>query len=107
MDDETKKELSELTEVICKTVDLSCLYLFGSFANGTQKKDSDFDLYMVLPDDSIRPLDAMTKAGIAIARVQKRPIDLLAGRKKDFEQRRSSIGFIEKEVFEKGVKLYG
>ncbi len=37
---------------------------------------------MVLPDDSIRPLDAMTKAGIAIARVQKRPIDLLAGRQK-------------------------
>lgn len=107
MTEETKKELSELTELICKAVDLNSLYLFGSFAYGTPGADSDFDLYMVIPDDSIRPLDAMTKAGLAIARTQKRPIDLLAGRKKDFEMRRDSIGFIEKEVFEKGIKLYG
>ena len=107
MTEEIKKELSDLTSLICGSVDLASLYLFGSFAYGTPTEDSDFDLYMVIPDDSIRPLDAMTKAGIAIARTQKRPIDLLAGRKKDFEARRVSLGFIEKEVFEKGVKLYG
>ena len=107
MTEEIKNELAELTSLIAKSVDLTSLYLFGSYAYGTPTEDSDFDIYMVIPDGSIRPLDAMTRAGIAIARAQKRPIDLLAGRKTEFENRRRSVGFIEKEVFEKGVKLYG
>jgi predicted nucleotidyltransferase len=47
-----KQEINVLTDVIVKTVPVEEIYLFGSYAHGTPRSDSDLDLYVVLKDDT-------------------------------------------------------
>ena len=39
-------------------METEAIYLFGSYAYGIPGEDSDFYLYIVIPDDSIRPIEA-------------------------------------------------
>lgn len=99
--------ISAIKDVISQTVPCERIYLFGSYAYGTPRKDSDYDFYIVIPDDGIRPLDAIGEIYDALyekTRYEK-PVDILAGRLSDFEGRKYRPT-IEKEVFNKGVVLY-
>jgi len=40
-------------------------------------KDSDFDIYVVIPDDSMRPIEAMQKTGRALSRKDIRAVDVI------------------------------
>ncbi len=106
MDESTKIELDRIVEVIKDSIQVSEIYLFGSFAYGTSASDSDFDIYVVIPDNSVRPLHAMQELGLAISPFQKRPVDLLVGSKSVFEKRKQMASFIEHEVSKNGIKLY-
>ncbi len=53
--------IAEIKEQILNTVDVSQIYLFGSYARGTQNSHSDYDFFVVIPDGSMRPLEAMQK----------------------------------------------
>jgi predicted nucleotidyltransferase len=46
-------ELRELQEKIVNAVPVERLYLFGSYATGSQNEDSDYDFYVVLPNDGL------------------------------------------------------
>lgn len=102
---EIQQELEEITKSILSVVSVKEIFLFGSYVNGTPSENSDFDIYVVIPDNSMRPLDAMTKINMAISKNQKRPVDILVGSQSDFKKR-SSLPYIEKEVFNKGIKIY-
>lgn len=102
---EIQQELEEITKSILSVVSVKEIFLFGSYANGTPSENSDFDIYVVIPDNTMRPLDAMTKINIAVSKNQKRPVDILVGSQSDFKKR-SSLPYIEKEVFNKGIKIY-
>ena len=102
---EIQQELEEITKSILSVVSVKEIFLFGSYANGTPSENSDFDIYVVIPDNTMRPLDAMTRINIAVSKNQKRPVDILVGSQSDFKKR-SSLPYIEKEVFNKGIKIY-
>ena len=102
---EIQQELEEITKSILSVVSVKEIFLFGSYANGTPSENSDFDIYVVIPDNTMRPLNAMTKINIAVSKNQKRPVDILVGSQSDFKKR-SSLPYIEKEVFNKGIKIY-
>ena len=102
---EEKQELDILIDVIKKNIKVKEIYLFGSFAYGKPTKDSDFDIYVVLPDDSIRPVLATQQLRLSIMPYQKRPVDLLVGKTETFEKRKMTQSFIENEVFKKGVRV--
>lgn len=70
---EIQQELEEITKSILSVVSVKEIFLFGSYANGTPSENSDFDIYVVIPDNSMRPLDAMTKINMAISKNQNRP----------------------------------
>lgn len=106
MDIQTSNELEIIKQVILNTVEAEAIYLFGSYAYGTPSKDSDFDLYIVIPDDSIRPLEAAQSINIAIFKLQKKPVDILVGRSNDFQQRKL-LPTIERTVARDGVMLHG
>jgi len=99
-------EIKEIQSLIVNAVPVLQVYLFGSHANGTQQADSDYDFYVVIPDDSIRPLDATRKICMALRSVRKRPIDILVGSESKFNMFKDKYS-IEKEVYNTGVKLYG
>ena len=46
----TSEQIQEITNVIVETVHPAKVYLFGSYANGSQTKDSDIDFLVTMPD---------------------------------------------------------
>ena len=61
MDIQTKENLDLIKESILANVQAESIYLFGSYANGTPNKDSDFDIYVVVPDDTKDMLKSETE----------------------------------------------
>ena len=45
-------EINAIKDRICMTIMPKRIYLFGSFAKDTYNEDSDYDFYVVVPDDA-------------------------------------------------------
>ena len=99
-------ELENIKKTILRAIEVDAIYLFGSYAYGTPSVDSDFDIYIVIPDGGIRPIEAMKIIGSAIYKEQKKPIDILVGRASEFHQRKL-LPTIERTVARDGVMLHG
>jgi len=107
MDEMHRTEVNEIVKSILSSVPALEIYLFGSFASGTAREDSDYDFYVVIPDDSdMREREATWAIRGAIPR-QTRGIDMLVGTQSKFNRRKEYFYSIENEVIEKGVKLHG
>ena len=100
------EEILKIKDAIISAVDVEKLYLFGSYAYGTPTEDSDYDFYMIIPDGGMRPIDAMTEAGMALWGTKVKGCDILAGTPETFERRSQKVWTIEGEVASKGVLLY-
>ena len=102
-----KMELDKLKELIINAIPVEQIYLFGSYAYGTPRKDSDLDLYVVLKDGlPMRDLDAGLQIRLAIARQKSMPVDIIAKKKSDFLARLDDIT-LERKVTRDGIKIYG
>ena len=102
-----KQNLDEISRIIAETVPVESIYLFGSYAYGTQNKDSDIDLYVVFKDEMpMRELDAITAIRIAIHPVKKMPMDILGLKQSRFHDRKQ-YATLEQKIAREGVKLYG
>ena len=99
-------EINEIINTILGAVPALEIYLFGSFAQGTATEDSDYDFYVVIPDEGIRAREATWKIREGLVGRQKRGIDMLVGTKSKFNKYKD-VYSIEKEVVKTGVKLYG
>ena len=99
-------EIMQIRDRIVAAVEVEKLYLFGSYAYGTPHENSDYDFYMVIPNNGMRPIDAMSEAGMALWGTKVRRCDILAGRTETFERRAKSFWTVEAKVAEKGVLLY-
>ena len=98
-------EIIKIRDIIVNTIPLEKLYLFGSYAYGTPNEDSDYDFYAVIPDGSMRPLEAIEKIYLSMYGVRRKSMDVLAGTVEIFE-RRSKLLTLERTIAEKGVVLY-
>lgn len=99
-------EIEELNKQFIEELSPIKIYLFGSFAYGTNTEDSDFDFYIVVRDEVSDLAGATAQAYRAIRRVKQRPVDIIVGTESRFEQRKD-IPSVENEVHQKGVLLYG
>ena len=82
------------------------IYLFGSYAEGRQTEDSDFDFYIVVNNDTKNIADLTAQAYKSIRNIRTRAVDIIIGTEKRFEERRNMLS-VENEVVRKGVLLYG
>ena len=107
MNDAIYAELNMLKEIIINTVPVEQIYLFGSYAYGTQNKDSDLDLYVVFKDEMpLRELDAIRSIRAAVFPVKKKPMDILGLKQNRFNDRKI-YATLERKIAREGVKLYG
>jgi predicted nucleotidyltransferase len=93
---------------ILDTVGETCekIILFGSYAYGTPREDSDYDFFVVLKDDSEKPILVLQKIYRNLARrPMLTPVDVLANYKSRFEWR-SAQPTIERKIANEGVILY-
>lgn len=100
------EEIEELKNCFIKALNPLKIYLFGSFANGTATKDSDFDFYIMVNDSVTDLWGAMDNARLSIRGKQKRPVDIVVGTKEKYDRRKDTIFNIEKEVNDKGILIY-
>jgi len=108
MNDIHRLEIKEIVDSILSSVPASEIYLFGSYANGTEREDSDYDFYVVIPDGiGIREREANRAIRVNLVGKQKRSIDMLVGTQSKFNRRKDYLYSIENEIIETGVKLHG
>ncbi len=82
------------------------IILFGSWARGTQRADSDIDLCILL-DSPVRKLDVARQIRRSLAQEIQTPLDLLIYDTREFRSRAESLKSIEREISEQGVALHG
>jgi len=100
------QEIRQVAEIIKQTVPAERIYLFGSHAYGQPNKDSDYDFFVVLSDDSMRPIKAMQEIQWAVAQSPLRtPVDVLASHSNQFDEMKE-YNTLERQVVRKGVLLY-
>lgn len=105
MDAGMTTKLNDICGIINQTVAADKIYLFGSYAYGAPQESSDFDLYVVIPDDGPRPIDVMKQIRRALYKKHQIPLDILVSRAGEFENRRE-VASIERKVYQEGVVIY-
>jgi len=101
-------EILAIKDSILDTVGEICekIILFGSYAYGTPREESDYDFFVVLKDDSEKPILVLQKIYRNLARRPMLiPVDILANYKSRFEWR-STQPTIERRIANDGVILY-
>ena len=84
------------------------IYLFGSFAEGRNNESSDYDFYVVMPDDDQRnTLDLIVSAQKSLRHKKQRAVDVLVNRFDTFNLLKDSPLSVENDVATKGVLIYG
>ena len=109
MSENIQKEIEMIKESVLQTVpDTEAIYLFGSYAYGAPSKDSDLDVYVVIPDTVQKhPLNVGVEIREKFGDKQRIPLDLIVGKSSVFKRRKACGGTIQKTIASKGVLLYG
>jgi len=106
-DKEASENIMEIIKCFVEKLKPVKIFLFGSFAAGTENKESDFDFYIVV-DDNRNVADVSTEAYKAIRYLRKRPVDIVVGTKTRFDKYSNSNDtlYVEGEVARNGKLLY-
>ena len=102
-------EIREMTRRFVEVLHPVKIILFGSYAKDTYREDSDYDFYIIMPDEATeqKMFDATTAAYWAIDSMRERKaVDILMHTQSHFEYRKTHPT-MEKVVDREGVVLYG
>jgi predicted nucleotidyltransferase len=104
-------EISDYLKYIVSTIKavmpVTAIYLFGSYADGTYRKDrSDLDIYVITSDKSKRRLEWMRIARMSFDKIVNIPLDLVVNYEDRFEERSKSESTLEYQVITKGVTIH-
>ena len=102
---EMTDELLTIRDAIVTAVPAEKIYLFGSYANGQANEDSDYDIYVVIPNIGIRPIEAIQSIYRSMREKRTTPMDVLAGTVDTFERRSKQVT-LERKIADEGVLLY-
>ena len=100
------EEIKKIAAKLKETLMPKNIYLFGSFAKGTYHQDSDYDFYIVMPDDAGDRIYLEQKAYRSLRGLRKRPVDILIGYESAFKKRCQQMT-LEQSVAKEGILLYG
>lgn len=81
------------------------IYLFGSHAKGTETSESDYDFYIVMPDDAGDQIALLQRAYRSIRGLKRKPVDIVLNYDSNFKSRASG-NTLENIVLKEGVLLY-
>ncbi|MBP3709654.1 MAG: nucleotidyltransferase domain-containing protein [Treponema sp.] len=81
------------------------IYLFGSYARGDYNAQSDYDFYIIVPDENYDNIEQTNAAYCSLIGMKRKSVDIVVGNKSLFD-RRKHLNSIEKIVAKEGVLLY-
>jgi predicted nucleotidyltransferase len=105
--EKANEEIQQIAQLIREAVPVERIYLFGSYAYGEPTEDSDYDFFVVIPDGSMRALDAAAEARSSMRKLKNRhmPVDILADYSSRFNER-SQFNTMERKIHRDGVLMY-
>lgn len=102
-----RKIIADIVDEILKRYKPQKVILFGSYAYGEPKEDSDIDLLIIKNTDK-RPIDRWIQVKrILRDKCRILPISPLVYTEQEIEQRLAVKDFFIEEILEKGDVLYG
>ncbi|MBR7063931.1 MAG: nucleotidyltransferase domain-containing protein [Treponema sp.] len=101
-------EIREITKRFIHTLNPTKIILFGSYAKDTYTNDSDYDFYIILPDDTqYNLIDATGKAYHSLHDMHNRKsVDILVNTISKFNHRKKHPT-LERVINREGVVLHG
>jgi predicted nucleotidyltransferase len=106
MKDKIQEELTTVIQAIVSNTKIETIFLFGSWAYGEPKENSDLDIYLVIPDNDVDIFDLNAEIRFALYKKLSLPLDLVIAKKSIFE-RRSKALTLESIIAKQGVRIYG
>jgi predicted nucleotidyltransferase len=100
-----KDDLNAIVQKINEILPEAKVYLFGSYATGKQRKDSDLDICVVAPEYKERRMEVLYLIRVAIRGATKLPVDVLAFTNEEFERRSKMKPTIQYAIAKEGVLL--
>jgi len=97
------KEIQKLVQIIVRRFKPEKIILFGSYAKGKSKKESDIDLFIIV--DSNRPIWQISTE-ISLALDHTFPLDIIIKTKDEVNKRLSLGDFFIEDVVKNGKVLY-
>jgi predicted nucleotidyltransferase len=88
MTDTIKHDHETITKTIIDNTEAVAIYLFGSYAYGNPHKDSDLDIYAVIPDTDVDTLLLGGKIQTDLYKKITMPLDLLISKESSFDRRK-------------------
>ncbi len=98
--------LGKLLERIVPSMRPEAVYLFGSRARGTNRPDSDYDLLVVMPDDTPREKMSLLAAFEATSGFDV-AVEVIACRRSVFERKKLVPGTLSRTVWSEGHLVHG
>jgi predicted nucleotidyltransferase len=105
-DDTIEHAVAALLERIIPALSPEAVYLFGSRARGDAGRDSDFDLLVVVSDDTPPDKIRLTST-YRLTRGTGVPADVIACRRRWFERNREQVGTLGYKAVNEGRLVYG
>ena len=102
-----KNALGEAVKTIAQRIPARAIYLFGSYARGEQRPESDIDLLVVVDDDTEQAPRRLASVAYASLAGTKLPVEIKVVRQGDFRRRSSWLSSVERAVQNEGQLLYG
>jgi len=100
------KDIETLKNLFVKELSPVAVYLFGSYAEGRETDDSDYDFYIIVKDSEKDMLRLTQRAYKAIRNNHNRPVDIIVNTERTFLERIKVGRALERDVKEKGILLY-
>jgi predicted nucleotidyltransferase len=100
------KKIMEITDNIAKECMPKKIFLFGSYANNTNKSDSDLDFCIVLDMKDKRKIDILRSIRRKLYSISDIPLDLLIYDDKEFTERSDLTVTLENKIKNEGVLVY-
>lgn len=100
-----RQDIQDIVERLVAALSPIRIYLFGSYAQNTYTDHSDYDFYILCPDDAGDAIALSQRGYRALRGKRKKPVDIVIGFDSKFKER-SMLPTIEKEVLKEGVLLY-
>jgi len=100
------EKLKILLDRIVPALNPEAVYLFGSRARGDFREDSDYDLLVVVPDDTPRERRSISYAFEA-SRATRVPADIIPCTRTGFERAKDLVGTLSYEANHNGMMIHG
>jgi predicted nucleotidyltransferase len=102
-----KAVLGDAVKTIAQRIPARAIYLFGSYARGEQRPESDIDLLVVVDDEIKQAPRRLASEAYASLAGTKLPVEIKVVRQGDFRRRSSWLSSVERAVQTEGQLLYG